>query len=130
MNLTHNWRIAGEFAFPFYRLAKTIYLSVFFQRVEAIYIVIWSFVAILKIGITLYGAAFALAESLKLPDYRPLLWPLAMLVFIVSLLPKDMPTTIYLDSNYLRPGAWFPNYIIPMFLLLVIRLKGTSKNAN
>ena len=129
MNLTHNWRIAKEFAFPFYRLAKTIYLGVFFQRVEAVYIVIWSFIGILKIGITLYGAAFSLAESLKLPDYRPLLWPLTMLIFTGSLLPNDMPTAIYLDSNYLRPGAWIPNYIIPLFLLLVIRFKGTSKNA-
>jgi spore germination protein (amino acid permease) len=128
MILTHSWRIAGEVAFPFYRLAKIIYLSIFFQRVESIFIIIWSFIAILKIAITLYAAAFTLAESLKLPDHRPLLWPLAMILFILSFLPNDMPTTIYLDSTFLRPGALIPNYIIPILLLLIIKFKGTSQN--
>lgn len=126
---THNWRISSEFSLPFYRLARTIYLGRFFQRIEAIYIIVWGFIGLLKIALTIYAASVTMAGSLKLPDYRPLIWPLGMVVFIGSLLPVDMPRVVELDGAYLRPGAWLPNYIIPVILLLVLGFRKRGKDA-
>lgn len=127
--MTHNWRISSEFNFPFYRLARSIYLGRFFQRVEPLYILVWGFIGIVKLALALYGASFTLAESLKLPDYRPLIWPIGLTSFIFSFFPMDLPTIELLDLNYLRPGSYIPNYLIPLVLLLVLWFKGRNKDA-
>lgn len=126
-NLTFNWSVAQEFTIPFHRLARVVYLGRFFQRIESIYVIIWSFIGIAKIALTIYAAALSLGLALKLPDYRPLLWPLGMVVFTASLLPADLPTVVEIDQNVLRTGAWLPNYIIPAILLLILWFKGRKK---
>jgi spore germination protein KB len=123
MNLTFHWNTMAENTLPFHRLARNIYLGRFFQRVEAVYVIIWSGVAFIKIAVTLYGAAVALTRTLKLPDYRPLLWPLAIIMFILSLLPPDLPTSVQLDAYWLRPYALIPNYLLPLLILVAFRLK-------
>ncbi len=127
--LTMGKELTIETTLPFYRLSRTIYLGRFFQRVEAFFIIIWSIVGALKIALTLYGAAVSLARTLKLPDYRPLIWPLGLIVFIFSFLPPDLPTTIELDTDFLRPFAHIPNYLLPLFILAAYWLKGRWRRA-
>lgn len=128
-NLTYHWTVAQEFSLPFYSLARAIELGRFFQRVESFYIVIWSFFGIAKIAVAIYVAALVLAQTLKLPDYRPLLWVLGMVVFTSSLLPPDLPSALKFDEVILRPVAWLPNYIIPIILLLVLSIRGRRRDA-
>jgi spore germination protein (amino acid permease) len=123
INLTFHWETMAENTLPFYRLARGIYLGRFLQRVESVYVIIWSVVGFIKIAVTIYGAAVALARTLKLPDYRPLLWPLVVIMFILSVLPPDLPTTVKLDAQWLRPFALIPNYLWPLLILMAYRLK-------
>ncbi len=118
-----NWRASTENTLPFYQLTRDIYLGRFFQRVEAIFVIIWGFIGMLKISITLYAASAGLARTLKLPYYRPLIWPLGLIVFIASLLPPDLPTTAVIDSEYLRVYSWLPTLILPLVVLAVDRFK-------
>ncbi len=127
--LTMGKEISTETTLPFYRLSRNIYLGRFFQRVEALFIIIWSIVGALKIALTLYGAAVSLARTLKLPDYRPLIWPLGLIIFIFSFLPPDLPTTIKLDTDFLRVFAHVPNYLLPLLLLAAYWLKGRVRRA-
>ncbi|OPX90456.1 MAG: Spore germination protein YndE [Pelotomaculum sp. PtaB.Bin104] len=126
--LTYNWPIGEEFTLPFLRLARTIYLGRFFQRLEAIFILVWVIVGALKVSLLLYATAVSLARSLKLTDYRPLLWPLGLAMFIFSLLPYDMATTIKID-NYLRWLVLVSIYIMPLFILAALWLKGRGARA-
>ncbi len=127
--LTIGQDISIETTLPFYRLSRNIFLGRFFQRIEAIFIIIWSIVGALKIALTLYGAAVSLGRTLKLPDYRPLIWPLGTLIFIFSFLPPDLPATIRLDIDFLRPFTHVPNYLLPLFLLIVYWIKGRYRRA-
>ncbi|MDR9787120.1 MAG: endospore germination permease [Peptococcaceae bacterium MAG4] len=127
--MTIHYQSLTEFTLPFYQLAKLIYLGRFFQRVEAVFVIIWSVVGALKIALTLYGATVSLTRLLKLPDYRPLLWPLGLVMFIVSLLPPDMPASVRLDLVFLRPFALVPNYLIPLLVLAVYWLRGRGRRA-
>ena len=121
--LVLHWRTASESTLPFYRLSSLIYLGRFFQRIEAIFIIIWGYIVMIKISITLYAASIALAGTLKLSDYRPFIWPLGLIIFIASLLPPDMPSVVILESEYLRTYAWIPTFILPMVVLAVDRLR-------
>ena len=113
----HHYSLS-ELTLPFYKLSSMIYLGRFFQRVEAVFVIIWSIVGALKIALTLYGAAVSLARLLKLPDYRPLIWPLGLLIFTFSLLPTDMTATISLDLQFLRPFTFVPNYLFPVLIMI------------
>jgi len=130
LNLTTNREVSEEITLTFYRLSRNIYLGRFFQRVEAIFVIIWSIVGALKIALTLYGASVSLARTLKLPDYRPLIWPLGLSIFIFSLLPFDMPSAIRLDEFFLRPFSYIPNYVIPLLIIAVYWLKRRGRHAD
>ncbi len=129
MVMTLGRNASSEATLPFYNLSRDIYLGRFFQRVEALFVIIWSLIGGLKIALTLYGASVALARTLKLPDYRPLIWPLGLSVFITSLLPLDLPAAIQIDMNLLRPLALVPNYLIPPLVLAAWWFKGRGKRA-
>lgn len=120
--LTVSYNSAQEFTLPFYSLSRLIYLGRFFQRVEAIFIVIWGFIAILKISLALFAAAYVLARVFRLPDHRPLTWPLAVIVFSASLIPPDLPSSIAADE-YLRIWATLPTVIIPVVVLVAVRFR-------
>lgn len=118
-----NWRAASENTLPFYQLTRGIYLGRFFQRVEAIFVIIWGFIGMIKISITLYAASVTLARTLKLPYHRPLIWPMGLIIFIAGLLPPDLPTTAEIDSDYLRVYGWLPTFVLPLGVLAVDRLR-------
>jgi len=127
--LTYSWPVSEEFTLPFLRLARTIYLGRFFQRPEAIFILVWGIVGAIKIALLLYTAAVSLARSLKLPEYRPLIWPLGLAMFILSLLPLDMPSVIEVDAVYIRSAILLPDYLLPLLILAVLWLKGRGARA-
>jgi len=86
--------LTSELALPFYQLARLIMIGRFFQRVESVYIIIWSYVGIIKIALAIYAAAIVTAKAFDLPEYRPLIWPLALVGFVLCFLPPDFPTSI------------------------------------
>lgn len=119
-----------ESTLPFYSVTRNIFLGRFFQRVEAVFVIIWSIIGGLKIALTLYGASVSLARTLKLPDYRPLIWPFGLVIFILSLLPPDMPTAVKLDSDFLRPFSLIPNYLLPLLIIAAYWLKRRAGRAD
>ncbi|MFZ5632732.1 MAG: GerAB/ArcD/ProY family transporter [Bacillota bacterium] len=130
MVMTVTWNVAVEYSLPLYNLSRLIYLSRFFQRIESIFVIIWGFIGMVKVSLTLYAAAAVLARTLRLPDYRPLTWPLAMIIFVVSLLPPDMPTAMRLESEFIRTYiAWVPTMALPAIVLAADRFRtGGRKN--
>ncbi|MFX4261581.1 GerAB/ArcD/ProY family transporter [Pelotomaculum propionicicum] len=121
--LTLGREYTTESTLPFYTVTRNIFLGRFFQRVEAVFVIIWSIIGGLKIALTLYGASVSLARTLKLPDYRPLIWPLGLVIFILSLLPPDMSTAVKLDADFLRPLSLVPNYLLPLLIIAAYWLR-------
>ncbi|MCL5935392.1 MAG: spore germination protein [Firmicutes bacterium] len=122
--MTTAWNASQEYTMPFYNLSRLIYLGRYFQRVESIFIIIWGFAGMVKIAITLYSAAVVLAGTFKLPDYRPLIWPLALMIFTASLIPPDMPSAIKLESiEYRQYYMSFSTIILPAVVLAADRLR-------
>lgn len=124
--ITHGWNTAQENTLPFYNLARLIYLGRFFQRTESIFIIIWGFIGMIKVALTLYAAAQTLAGTFRLTDYRPLLWPLALIAYAGSIIPHDMPSALRLESVLIREVAWLPTVALPLVILLVSRIRKRS----
>ena len=110
--------VAAEHTFPFYEIARSIYISRFFQRLEFLFILVWLGFALLSLSARFYVSVSGLAKFLKLPYYQPLIPMTALLLLAGALLLPDYTTTIRLDNLFRGRWAWVPAFALPTLLYL------------
>ncbi len=125
--LTFYWDVAQELTIPFYNISNQIHIGRYIQRIEAILIVIWGYVSMVKVSLLLYVLTDIFSDTFRLHDRKPLALPFALIVFTVSLLPPDLPTSIEIESTLIRLWAWFPTMVLPLIILIVDRLRNRGK---
>lgn len=108
--------------FPFFNLARLIYVGRFFQRLESVFVLFWVLGAIVRVSIFLHAAAITASTTLGLPYFRPLLAPLAVLLYGISLLPPDYVQVIWWESR-LRQLEVIPAFLLPIALLALRRMR-------
>lgn len=116
--------------FPIYQLARLISIAEFFQRAEAVFIFLWFFAAVIALSAAFYASAYIFCRIFSLTTHRPILFPLAVLVYALSLLPDSFAEAVRLDADILRMYGWLPAFLLPAFLfgVAVIRhRKGTDQ---
>lgn len=123
--------LARQDPFPLYYLSRLVYLGRFLQRTEALVVMFWILAAAVRVSALMYATTISLAGALRLPDYRPLLFPLATILTALSLLPKDYVSVLILDRNWVRPLG-FAVLAVPLLLwiLALVRRKGAAANAS
>ena len=109
--------------FPVFQLSRLIHLGRFVQRIEAIFILLWVTSGLIKLSVSLYGAAVSLGRFLRLPMYQPLVFPLAVIVFALSFWPQDISAAVRLDQTLVRTWSWIPGLALPLLLLAVKALQ-------
>lgn len=118
---------------PIYHLARIFYFGLFFQRIESIFIFIWVMAALLYLSAGLFLLAHVFRKTFNLKYYRPLLFPFAIIIFTLSLLPENLLATVMLESEYIRRFAWIVSFTMVILLLAIARLKlkaATAGKAN
>lgn len=85
--------------FPTYYVVKKINVAEFIQRVEAGLAVLWFVSIFFKTTICFYAGVHALARSLSLRSHRPLVIPLALIVF-------------FLSTNAFKTYAYFYEFVV------------------
>lgn len=113
---------AARHPFLFYRLARLVYLGRFFQRAEGLFVLFWIVGALVYVAISLHATATVACVTLAVPYYRPLLFPLAVVAFTISLLPADTITAFRADVA-VRTWAIGPVFGIPVLTLGIRRLR-------
>ncbi|MCY0875251.1 MAG: endospore germination permease [Firmicutes bacterium] len=111
--------VTGKVPFPMYQLARLIYVGRFVQRVESLYVFIWTAAAIMKMGLGLWIAAYLYARAFHMPTMRPLILPMGMMLFVLSFLPPDFTTVIQLSGELLERFGWAVTIALPVIALLV-----------
>lgn len=115
-------------AFPLFQLARLIFFGRFVQRIEALFIFVWIFAGLIEISLSLYASAVILARILKLPVFRPLIFPLALLAYCLSFVPPDYVTATKMETDVLRNYGWSITFVLPGLLLLLARLRGMGED--
>ena len=115
---------------PMYKLARSVYLGLFLQRIEAIFVLFWVVGGCLWIALGIYGSCQFLADILRVSDYRPLVLPMLLIIFSVAFIPGNLPDTVIIEHLYLRNYGFIPFFGIPIGLLFlaVVRGKGVKGN--
>ena len=112
--------LTARHLYPTYDLAKQINVGNFVQRVEAITSFLWFITIFIKLTICFYASALCLAQTLKLKDYRIVIFPLAMIMLVLSLLV--FPNTAYflniVSTTWPSVGLMY-GLFLPLLLLII-----------
>lgn len=109
----------AKIAFPFYELARMIYIGRFMQRLESVFIFLWVSVAVIRISMTLWASAYSFSRGFKWPTFRPGVPALALLAFALSLIPQSQVQVVELTDRYLVVWGNLIVFGIPLFIVLV-----------
>jgi spore germination protein KB len=125
-----NYASAANLAYPVFQLTRLISLGKFIQRVEALFVFLWFLTAGLQIGGLFYGAVVSFSETFQLKEYRPLVFPLAVLVFSLSMWPQSMTEANHLDyfvgSKYYSMVAFGIPLLLWLFSLFIKPKRGAA----
>lgn len=107
---------------PIYELARLIDYGRFFQRIESVFVLVWSAAALLYLSGGLFFVAYIFKKAFRLEYHRPLIIPFAIIVLTVSLMPQSLMQAIELDTNVIRVFAWTVTFGMTLVLLLIATL--------
>jgi spore germination protein KB len=114
---------AAQQSFPMFNMARLINLGRFLQRTEALIVMFWFFAAAVRLTVLFHSGVVLFAGALQLPLYRPIIFPVAVLVMTIAITPQDFVAVLHLDREWLRPigvGLLF----LPSLLLGIAMARG------
>jgi spore germination protein (amino acid permease) len=116
--LVYPFPVALERFLPVYNLARLINFGRFFQRIESIFVLIWAASALLYLSGGFFLILHVFRKTFKLDYYKPLIIPMSILIFTISLLPPNLLSAVELEQRYFRNYIWILTFVIPIILLL------------
>lgn len=114
----------SENPFPLLALARLISVGRFLQRVESFFIFAWIFAAASKLSATLLAAIAAFAQTIHLKAYRPLAFPMTVLVMAISFLPQNLTEATHWDRDILRIWGAAPGFLLALILWGIAAARG------
>ena len=117
--------------YPTYVLAKIIDVGDVFQRIEPLVAGVWFLSLFFKMTLSFYAASLGIAHLLQLKDYRPLVWPLGIIMCVLSI--TIYPHIVYLitfTEKYWTLYSGTFALLIPLLLITVnwIKQRGARKS--
>lgn len=112
--LTFTYPASQNFIIPMYQMARLVHLSSFFSRFEAFFEFVWSILIFLYCALYLYMISYTVQITLSLKYVKPLIFPMGVIVFMLSLLPDSMMAMLGIEEILVRYS------FIPVFALFVI----------
>ncbi|WP_313803435.1 endospore germination permease [Cytobacillus sp.] len=117
------------YIYPFLSATQLVNLGDFIESIDPIIIAIWILGTFIKITVFYNATIFTTAQWLKLSDYKPIVWPIGILIVEVSF--WGVPNLMV--NNHIDIAVFpllFPimQTFIPFFILMVAVLRKKSKS--
>lgn len=116
---------AGNQLYPVYSLIRAISVFDFFENFEVIITASWVLGNFVKISMFLYVVSLALAQLLRLSDYRIVVYPISLFIILFSQwgLPNYVVLVDYMKN--IQPTYFLlVQVILPLCLLLIALARG------
>lgn len=113
------------YPFPFMELTRYVIIFDFFQHLDALIMLLWVLDVFVRSITTYYAVVLGFAQWFGLPDYKPLILPIGVLIVAWSFwsAPNAMVFNVALQ-RYVAIYYFFAHMIIPMLLLAVALMRG------
>jgi len=107
-SMVYPFPVAHELVLPIFEVSRAINLGRFLVRLETIFLPLWMFAGLISMTAGLYGAAAVTARILKMPYYRPFLFPISVIVIAVSFLFPNIISAVQISFNLLITWSVVP----------------------
>jgi spore germination protein KB len=110
---------------PMFEVSRLIFFGRWIQRLESLFLISWLICAVMKLAIGLYCSAATMSQMLRLPRVQPLIFPLAILIYVFALLPDSETMAVAWDGKLLRTYGSLFSIGLPMitWLFAIVRRK-------
>lgn len=115
--------------YPLMQVSRYIMFADFFEHLESAVMAIWIIGAFIKISVFYYVTVLSAVQWLKLSDFRPVIWPIGILIMELSLwsFPDIMELLHYLE-RIVPYQLFLLHIIIPLFLLVIALVKKRKRD--
>lgn len=121
--LTFEYTGMQEVVSPLFELSRIIKYGTFFERMDPLFLFIWILVTVITISILFYSSLSIYCQIFRMPDNRPVIIPMVILLFSIAILPRNVMDLI---TNYYEGLTTYGNivfFILPMIALIVAILR-------
>lgn len=108
---------------PLFSAARHIEFGSFFQRFESIFLLIWIISFCCYLSITCKFSAHIFNKMFNLSDMKPVLNLFVLLMFRVTLLPKNYAISNFLETNIYRYLRIAVGFILGISILILANIK-------
>lgn len=122
--------ISNESFLPIYRLARAINYGRFFERVESLFLIMWTMSALLYFSTTFYFSIHVFKKAFKLTYYKTLILPFSIIIFTVSFMPHSLMANERIEIVYFRNFTGVTIFLSVLVLLIVARVKRRIKGGS
>ncbi len=117
--MAFDYTMASENVSDLFQLARVIYFSRFFQRIESIFLFIWIIASLITVGLAFYIAISSFCRAFRISNHRPLILQFAFLTFMVTLLPEGIIEVAKTNIVFMREYSMTLIYGVPILVLLI-----------
>ena len=110
--------------YPTYILAKIISIGQIVERIEVIVAIVWMLSIYFKLVLLFYVSSLGLSQVLNIKDYRPLLFPLGLVMIVLSLI--SYPDIIYMQVFVTEIWTIYASsfgLVLPILMLLIAKIR-------
>jgi spore germination protein KB len=116
---------SAELTYPTLSAVRYISIFGFVERIDALVIAGWIGGGFIKLSIFYYSAAITTAELFELDTYRPVVFPLGLVIsFLAPLLFANVAEMEKLLVDYLPPYYLSMEILLPSLLLIIAKIRG------
>ncbi len=123
------YSILQELTSPMYAMIRAIKHGNFLQRIDPFFLFVWNAITLITISILFYCAVSIYCKIFRLQDSNPIIIPMAVLLLVLTMAPKDYASVVSGSVQSLRENGWMIAYGLPFIALItaIIRRKEGGK---
>ncbi|MGG1658249.1 GerAB/ArcD/ProY family transporter [Brevibacillus sp. NRS-1366] len=124
--------LSAKMSHPFFDMARYISIAGFIQNIDLLIVLIWIMSVFIKLSLYFFICSYGTAQWLNIKDWRKLIWGVALVVFVQSLLYPDVTVSdVKYVTQYWIPYAFTINMVgIPLILWLIGTIRKKYSLAN
>lgn len=119
-----SYSVGSENLSGMFHIARTIYFSRYFQRLETIFLFPWVVTSIITCGNALYLALHIYSTIFKIENYKPLILPFSFLIYMLAVIPNNVIEFLNIYLAFIRQYSFGFAYGVPILVLLVAVITG------
>lgn len=115
------YQVAVDKKIPVYQMARYIEFGNYIQRIESIFVLICSICVLMFLCVIFTFAVYVFAKTLDLRHYKPVIMPMAIIVYSLGIFTKKMNFEV-LDNNIFSL-IWLFGMVLPLVIIIIGAVK-------